>query len=89
MRRLEHHNRQFEAAQDWVVFGVVEVNGERNGNIMKQDSNDICDVSLRPWVVPFFPLIVDSEQVGNAASTGTDKAKDGDEDEAKSESVIR
>jgi hypothetical protein len=89
MRCLEHHHRQFEAAQDRVVFCVVEVNGERNGNIMEQDSNDICDVSLRPWVVPFFPLIVDSEQVGNAATTRTDEAKDGDEDESKSETVIR
>ena len=89
MRCLEHHHSQFEAAKDRVVFGVVEVNGERNWNIMKQDSNDICDVSLRPWVVPFFPLTMDSEQVSNAAPGRTDEAKDGDEDEANSEPVIR
>ena len=88
MRSLEHHHRQFEAAQDRVVFCVEEVDGEWDGDIMQQNSKDICNVSLRPGVVPFLPLTMNSEQVRNAATRRTDEAKNGDKDKSKSEAVI-
>ena len=55
---------------------------------MQQNSKDICNVSLRPGVVPFLFLTMNSEQVRNAATRRTDEAKNGDKDKSKSEAVI-